>query len=142
MLSLQEISDRFEIIDLLTAYCVAIDKSDIEALDRIFVPDARIDYSRAGGPHSDLKTIKKFLKQNLGEMPRQHLISNYQIHIQGDYAEVRSLCLNPLDLPPHGEEAMLWGIWYNDKCVRTLDGWRIKEKVTEPCFHWKLLKIP
>jgi len=142
VMTIQEISDRFEIIDLLTAYCVAIDKKDIDALDRIFSEDARLDFSRAGGPYSDLKTIKQFLKQNLGDLPRQHLISNHQIKIQGDYAEVRCLCYNPLELPPQGEEVMLWGLWYNDKCIRTKAGWRIKEKITEPCYHWKLKKNP
>lgn len=141
VMTIQEISDRFEIIDLLTEYCAAIDKKDIDALDRIFCKDARIDFSRAGGPHSDLKSIKKFLQDHLGDLPRQHLISNYQIKTQGDHAEVRCLCYNPLELPPNGKEIMLWGLWYNDKCIRTEAGWRIIEKVTEPCFHWKLQKI-
>ena len=138
VMTIQEMSDRFEIIDLLTEYCVAIDTKNISALDRIFSEDARIDFSRAGGPHSNLISIRRFLEENLGDLPRQHLISNYQIKIQGDYAEVRCLCYNPLELPPNGDEVMLWGLWYNDKCIRTREGWRIKEKVTEPCFHWKL----
>ncbi|MBP7074031.1 MAG: nuclear transport factor 2 family protein [Rhabdochlamydiaceae bacterium] len=142
VMTLQEVSDRFEITDLLTAYCVAIDKKDIDALDRIFSHDARIDFSSAGGPCSDLKTIKNFLKENLGDLPRQHLISNFQFKIQGDHAQVRCLCHNPLELPPNGEEVMVWGLWYNDKCIRTKDGWRIQEKVTEQCYHWKLHKIP
>lgn len=35
-MTIQEISDRLEIMELLTDYCTAIDKKDIEALDRIF----------------------------------------------------------------------------------------------------------
>jgi hypothetical protein len=135
-LTLQEISDRFEIMDLLTEYGTAIDRKDLDALSRIFIPDARLDFSRAGGPNADLKTVQKFLAENLGDLPRQHLITNHQIRIQGDHAQVRCLCLNPLALSH--QEAMLWGLWYNDKMVRTSSGWRIKEKVTEPCFHWKL----
>lgn len=61
-MTLQEISDRFEIMDLLTDYCSAIDTKDIDALDLIFADNACIDYSKAGGPKADLKTIKKFLK--------------------------------------------------------------------------------
>lgn len=137
-MTLQEISDRLEIIDLLTAYCIAIDKKDIDALDQIFTEDALIDFSKAGGPRSDLKTIQQFLKENLGNLPRQHIISNHQIKVKGDFAEVRCLCYNPLELPPNGKEVMLWGLWYNDRCIRTAQGWRIKEKGTEPCFHWKL----
>jgi SnoaL-like domain len=140
-MTLQEISDRFEIMDLLIAYAAAIDQKDLGALDRIFSEDARIDFSRAGGPHADLKTIKRFLQENLGNLPRQHLISNFQTKIHGDHAEVRCLCHNPLELPPDGKEIMLWGLWYNDKCIRTNNGWRIKEKVTEPCYHWKLQNV-
>jgi hypothetical protein len=139
-MAIQEISDRFEIIDLLTAYCTAIDKKDVEALDHIFTHDALIDYSKAGGPKTNLITIKRFLLENLGDLPRQHLISNFQIKIQGDQATVRCICHNPLEMPPNGKEVMLWGLWYNDKCIRTKEGWRIKEKVTEPCYHWKLQK--
>ena len=75
-MTIQEIFDRFDIMDLLTDYCTAIDNKDIDALDFIFTDDACIDYSKAGGPKADLKTIKKFLKENLGDLPRQHMISN------------------------------------------------------------------
>ena len=46
-----------------------------------------------------------------------------------------------IELPPDGKVIMLWGLWYNDKCIRTNKGWRIKEKVTEPCYHWKLQNV-
>jgi hypothetical protein len=142
-ITLQEISDRFEITDLLTDYCSAIDTKDIDALDHIFTHDASIDYSKAGGPKADLKTIKKFLRANLGDLPRQHIISNIKIQIQGDSADVRSLCFNPLELPSQRDvlEVALWGLWYNDKFVRTPKGWRMKERVTEPCYNWKIQRI-
>lgn len=139
-MTLQEVSDRFAITDLLTAYASAIDQKDIDALDQIFTQNARIDFSKAGGPNSDLLTIKQFLKENLGNLPRQHVISNIQITIGKEEAQVRCLCLNPLELPPDGKEIMLWGLWYNDRCLRTQEGWRIIEKVTEPSFHWKIQK--
>lgn len=138
-MTIQEISDRLEIMELLTDYCTAIDKKDIEALDRIFSKDAKIDYSEAGGPIADLPTIKKFLKENLGDLPRQHMLTNFKVTINGDTAQVRSLCFNPLELPNKGVlEVAIWGIWYNDNLIRTAQGWRILEKVTEPCYNWKL----
>lgn len=142
-MTLQEISDRFEIMDLLTDYCSAIDTKDIGALDNIFTHDACIDYSKAGGPKTDLKTIKNFLQANLGDLPRQHIISNIKVQINGDTADVRSLCFNPLELPStNGNlEIAIWGIWYNDKLIRTANGWRIKEKITEPCYNWKIQRI-
>jgi hypothetical protein len=139
-LTLQEISDRFEIMDLLTDYCTAIDTKEIDALDHIFSDTARLDFSKAGGPNSDLKTIKKFLKENLGNLPRQHMISNYRIHIHGNHANVRCLCFNPLEFVNKENvlKVMLWGLWYQDKFIRTANGWRIQEKVTHPCYNWKI----
>src|SRR5579864_9814671 len=89
MMNLQEISDRFEIMDLQIKYAAAIDKKDIDSLDQIFSEDARIDFSKAGGPCANLRMIKKFLQENLGDLPRQHLISNFQIRLAGNRAEVR-----------------------------------------------------
>jgi hypothetical protein len=139
-MTLQEVSDRFEIMDLLVDYCTAIDSKDIDALDLIFTEDALIDYSKAGGPKGNLKMIKKFLMDNLGNLPRQHMISNYKIRINGDTADSRCLCHNPLELPRQGDvlEVAFWGLWYNDKLIRTPNGWRIKEKVSEPCYSWKI----
>jgi len=139
-MTIQELSDRAEITDLLTDYCSAIDTNDIDALDNIFTDDARIDYSKAGGPKADLKTIKEFLRANLGDLPRQHIISNIKVQINGNSADVRSLCYNPLELPSQGGilEVAFWGLWYNDKFIRTSNGWRIQEKVTQPCYNWKI----
>ena len=48
-MSLQEISDRLEIQDLMVRYSYAIDNRDWDALDDVFTPDAHIDYSVFGG---------------------------------------------------------------------------------------------
>jgi hypothetical protein len=49
MLSLEEISDRLEIQLLLIDYSTAIDQKQFDDLDRVFTPDAYIDYRAAGG---------------------------------------------------------------------------------------------
>jgi len=59
-LSLQEISDRFEISDLLTRYTRAIDTKDFELLDTCFTPDAFVDYTSSGGISTDFPgTLQK-----------------------------------------------------------------------------------
>ena len=65
MLSQQEISDRLEIQDLLTAYCDAIDSQNWDALDDIFTSDAIIDYTDAGGAKGTLEEIKLYLDKAL-----------------------------------------------------------------------------
>jgi len=42
-LSMQEMSDRFELQDLIVGYCYAVDNRDWDALDEYFTQDALID---------------------------------------------------------------------------------------------------
>ena len=49
VLSMEEMSDRFEIQDLLVGYCYAVDNKDFAALDQFFTDDAVIDYSEMVG---------------------------------------------------------------------------------------------
>jgi hypothetical protein len=49
MLSLQELSDRLEIEQLIVRYSNCIDQRDWDGLDAVFTPDAYIDYRKLGG---------------------------------------------------------------------------------------------
>ena len=138
-LSLQEISDRFEIQDLIVEYCDVIDKCDIDRLDDIFTADAFIDYSAVGGEKGDLQSIKAFLKAALPIFKNtQHLISNFQVKVNGDSATGRIMCFNPMEFDDEktGNPIMCLGLWYVDDYVRTLKGWRIKSRVEEKSYQF------
>ena len=134
MKTLQEISDRIEIEELLTDYCYVIDTHDYDALDDIFTPDAHIDFSATGGATGDLPSIKAFLVTALDNFAKhQHLPSGFKIVVDGDTATVRSMCHNPMPFPGDtGKAALLMlGLWYHDELVRTSDGWRITHRHQE-----------
>ena len=57
-LSLQEISDRIQINDLLVRYTVAIDTQDWKLLDTVFLPDATVDYTET--TRTDINGIYSF----------------------------------------------------------------------------------
>ena len=84
MLSHQEISDRFEIQDLLYRYSERIDRKEIDSLrDEVFTEDAFIDYSALGGSKGDLESTLKFLSKVMtpSMFPNtQHLVA--QAHLQ------------------------------------------------------------
>ena len=48
-MTLDELSDRQEIQELMVEYCYAIDTRNWEALDDVFTPDAVIDYTEMVG---------------------------------------------------------------------------------------------
>ncbi len=137
-LTLQEISDRLEIQDLLARYALAIDQHAFDRLDDLFTEDAVVDYTEFGGPRADLATIKSFLAEAL---PRhaghQHLVGSVVIDLDGDRATVRSICHNPM-LLARGEEVRPYfcGLWYRDSLVRTPSGWRIRERYEEKSYLW------
>ena len=138
-LSLQEISDRFEIQDLIVEYADIIDQCEIDRLDNIFTQDAFIDYSAMGGEKGDLEKIKVFLK---AAMPifrnSQHMIANYQIKVTGDTATGRIMCFNPMEVDDEasGYPMFFLGLWYVDDYIRTDAGWRIKVRVEEKSYQF------
>jgi hypothetical protein len=136
LLGLQEISDRIEIQDLLSRYTDAIDRRDWEALDRIFTPDAWIDYTSVGGASGNLPEIKQFLDESFKLFASsQHLIGSSVVDIDGDEATARTICHNPMVFKGGDDPQLLvCGIWYRDRLVRTAEGWRIAERVEERSY--------
>ncbi|MFB8279503.1 nuclear transport factor 2 family protein [Nocardia colli] len=145
MLSLQEISDRLEIQDLMVRYSHAVDTRQWELLDDIFTVDAHIDYSAMGGAAGDVAATKKFLAAMLPNFPAfQHLISNSSITLDGDTATGRTMCHNPMllsggDGPP---SLMLCGLWYSDTFARVDGQWRIARRVEEKSYMFVAQALP
>lgn len=144
MLSLQEISDRIEIQDLVWRYSEIIDAKDFDKLrDDVFTPDAFIDYSTFGGSKGDLETTIEFLHKAMKIFPaHQHLNANIQVKLDGrspaKTATGRVMCFNPQELAakPGEDEGHIFfcGLWYIDEYVRTDAGWRIAKRVEEKSY--------
>ena len=133
-MDLQEISDRLEIQDLFARYSFAIDERDWEALDHIFTPDARIDYTESGGAKGSLTEIKAWLPGALARFPGfQHMVATTKLTLDGDTATSRTILFNPMVHEGEGGERQTFfmGLWYRDSLVRTPAGWRISERYEE-----------
>lgn len=134
MLDAQQVSDRIEIADVVTAYTRAIDTGDWDGLDQVFLPTARIDYTSAGGRAGDFPTIKAWLAEVLPKFTRwQHLIGQLAVDLDGDRAAVTAYFFNPMLIPSEDgtEQLMECGGYYHHQMVRTPDGWRSRELVEE-----------
>ncbi|HEY9578983.1 MAG TPA: nuclear transport factor 2 family protein [Rhizorhapis sp.] len=135
-LTLQEMSDRFEIQDLLVAYCYAVDNQDFDALDHVFAPGAIIDYSEMVGVKGQLPEIKAFLKESLGSVKAfLHSVSTTQYTIDGDTARTRTAVYNPMEIDSNGTPSvMVFNLWYHHEFVRTEQGWRISSLREQACI--------
>ena len=136
-MSIEEISDRLEIQDLMVRYSYAIDSRSWDALDDVFTPDAHIDYSVFGGSVGNLAETKDFLREAMPMFSTlQHMVSGTTIAFTGaDTADTRTQCHNPMTMgDAESPDLMVCGLWYVDKLVRTSNGWRIKERVEEKVY--------
>ena len=140
-LSLQEMSDRFEIQDLLVGYCYAVDDRDYDALNQFFTEDAIIDYSEMVGVRGSLSEMKEFLRGSLKAIPMvQHAVMTTQYKIAGDHAETRTVCHNPMVVPGDdgAPQAIFFGLWYIHTFRRTDSGWRIASLYEKKCYNHNL----
>lgn len=136
MLSQQELSDRFEIQDLVFRYANLVDQRNFDALREVFTRDAHVDYSALGGGVGDLEETLAFLKAALTSelFPNtQHLNANVQVELDGDRAAGRVMCFNPMEMtmPDGTSQTYFLGLWYIDEYRRTTDGWRISRRKEE-----------
>jgi hypothetical protein len=138
MLSLEEISDRLEIQQLLVDYSTAIDNRHFDDLDAVFTPDAYIDYRAMGGVDGRYPEVKAWLAEVLPNFPAySHMLGNLSITFSGETAKSRVICFNPMVLGgPEGSEkqVLFCGLWYDDEFIRTPLGWRITRRVETKCF--------
>ena len=136
MLSLQEISDRLEIEDLIKNYSHAVDAREFDSFRELFTSDAHIDYSAFNGSVGSLEETITFLKSAVTRelFPHcQHMVSNILLELNGDTAKGRVMCLNPMQmaLPDGAMHVFMLGLWYLDDYIRTDEGWRIARREEE-----------
>jgi hypothetical protein len=132
MRTLEELSDRSEIQDLMTAYSYAIDFHRFDDLDQIFTPDARLDFTATGGVAGSLSEIKQWLASVLVNFGgHQHLMAPSEVRLAGDAATARTLCHNPMWFADEKQPPMFVGLWYLDELVRGPGGWRITSRVQQ-----------
>jgi ketosteroid isomerase-like protein len=141
MLSLEEISDRLEIQQLVVDYSTAIDMKDFDALDKVFTEDAYIDYRAMGGIDGRYPIVKAWLRDALRAFPaHQHMISNISIVLDGDAASGRIVCFNPMEMALENgtTQTFFLGLWYVDRYTRTPAGWRIAQRSEEKSYSFNV----
>ena len=106
MLSLEEISDRLEIQQLLVDYSTAIDKRRFDDLDQVFTEDAYIDYTAMGGIDGVFPDVKKWL----ADVPVAHQLRHLAVrHVDGEEGGLARVGRRGVDGTAVGREDHLVG---------------------------------
>lgn len=132
-MELQELSDRYEITGLMTAYTRAVDTGSWDDLDAVFTDDAVLDYESTGGPVGPLSEAKPFIRNLEGFTRWQHMLGQFAIEYAGDTASGTTYMFNPMvSTRPDGTEQLIEvGGYYHFEATRTSSGWRLSKLVDE-----------
>ncbi len=128
-LTLEQITDRIEIDELLARYSRALDFRHFDELEGIFTPDAEFDAGGLGHPHGPA-AIRAMIEGTIGGLDAtQHLVGKSIIEFgeDGNSAEVRTYLISQhiRESAPGPVKHYFLGGEYFDRVVRTADGWRI-----------------
>ncbi len=124
-------ADREDVIDVAINYTWALDTKQLDLLREVFTPDAT-------GMLRGVECIgvDAIIERIGGSILRldatQHLVGNHQVRIDGDSATHR--CHLQSQHVKHGTpggDNLIVGGFYDDRLVRTPDGWRIAHRTMQ-----------
>lgn len=120
-------ADEAAIVRLTHDYCWALDTHDFEALRSVFMPDC---VTRLGGEQHGVDEVIARVSSALGSLDTsQHMVSTHQIRTDGDAATGRCyLHAQHVRGDTDGGGQYIVAGRYEDRYVRTSDGWRIAER--------------
>jgi hypothetical protein len=123
--------DQQAIIDLTIAYCWALDTREWSMLDRVFTTEAT---ALLGSPElSGLEAIKQRVANALDPLDHsQHMVNTHQVHVDGDTATCRCYFqaqhVRRAAAVDGARPNFIVAGRYEDRLVRTSDGWRIAHR--------------
>ncbi len=123
-----DLADRTAIADLTIAYCWALDTHRWDDLDDVFSADATAEL--ASPTLYGVDAIKARVALALVPLDEsQHMVTNHQIVIDGDHATCRCyLHAQHVRRGVDGGDNFVIGGRYEDRMVRTGEGWRISHR--------------
>lgn len=130
-----ELADKLAVNQLIDTYALGIDSRDWDLVTSVFTDDAFLDYTAFGGPKGPRDDVIGWLRDALGAfVMSQHLITNRLVTIDGDDAVVSAELLAIMGMPgaePGKMSMMHTGGQYNDRLVRTSEGWKIAKRTCD-----------
>lgn len=116
--------DELAIRDLAYRYARLVDRRDYAAIPRVFTPDVELTtmgFTMRG--HAEIDTAFRKIEMYSATL---HCVHNQVTRIDGDRAEGEFYCVaNHIHERDGVEYKLDMGIRYEDRYVRTGDGWRI-----------------
>lgn len=130
------VADRLAISDLVHAYAQGVDRRDPEGVADLFDEHGTfVAYATPGASEPTSRSHGRAQITNAIAMARHyrattHTIGNHLAVVEGGRATGETRCVAYHVLGDEGSETLLvWHIRYLDTFVRSIEGWRILERV-------------
>jgi uncharacterized protein (TIGR02246 family) len=121
--------DEWALYQLACKYARAVDSNDPDALDEVFTPDAVLE--KGAAKWTGLDEIKKIPPGiPLRYLKTFHAVHNQTSRIDGDTAACETYSIAHNVMKKDGATVVHdMAIRYMDRCVRTVQGWRIRHRL-------------
>lgn len=115
------------VVNVVNLYAAALDCQRWELFDQVFTADVQADFG-GPAPWPDLAALKRdFAAIHAPFDATMHVTTNHHVAGAGDQASCLSYVVGRfIRKLPEGGDTFESGGWYDDRLVRTADGWRIK----------------
>jgi 3-phenylpropionate/cinnamic acid dioxygenase small subunit len=124
---MSERDDRQDISELLVRYATGIDRRDWPLFRTVFTDDCELDYGEIG-TWQGVDAVTDFMdKTHAMAGHTLHRLTNQAITVEGDDATARTYIDAVIMFGDNQAGVNAWG-FYDDKIVRTTDGWRIARR--------------
>jgi len=128
----ERVADILAIRDLVTAYAHSVDDRDWVRWEALFLPDAAVDYTSAGGIAGSPSEVAAWMPDAMAAFTWcMHSTSTHEIRFTGDdEAAGRVHVFNRNGAQWDGQAELVdVSAVYVDRYRRTRDGWRFAERI-------------
>lgn len=108
--------------DLKYRYVRFLDTKDWESFADCLTPDVTSDYN--GLEFSDRNTLVEYMRTNLADILTMHQVHHPELDVDGDNATGRWYLYDKVLVPAY-DYYLEGAAFYEDRYVRTADGWKI-----------------
>ena len=119
--------DRYAIERLKYAYCRYLDTKDFAAMCGLMTEDVTVTYGGGAITLTGRQAVQDYLSKAMSDptMLTSHLVSHPEIDVDGDEASGRWALVDTVIIEKHNL-VIRGASLYEDKYVRTPEGWRIQ----------------
>ena len=125
-MTVQQLLDIRECEQLKYRYCRLLDQKRFDELGELLVEDCTVAYGGGAITLQGRASVTAYLHKAMGDtrILTSHLVSHPEVEIHGDEATASWALVDVVILQEAGR-AIRGASYYDDRYVRTADGWRI-----------------